>query len=300
MTDNRRAWADFWASDASHSTCLPRALQDIENAQRTLWQDFARTLPKGAKTLDLGTGDGAVLKKMQSVRPDLKLTGVDSSPTLPPGPSGIRLIAGVPFESLPFPDGSFDAVTSQFAFEYGDTRTAACEVARVLRERGRMLFAMHIREGPILAHNVSRREALSWALGSGWLQKARAVAAARQTAGIPTPPAFLSAVEEARRDWPQQPVAAEFLAALHQTLELGRNRPADETLEVLGTLERKARNEIARIDTLDRAACDEQRLALIVSQLTEAGIALKEPDELMERSTRRSFAWIVWGERRGG
>lgn len=298
MTDNRRAWADFWASEGSRRTCLPRALQDIEDAQRTLWQAFARALRKNARILDLGTGDAAVPKKMRSVRPDLKLTGVDSSPTLPPPPSGISLLPGVPFESLPFPAGRFDAVTSQFGFEYGDTRAAAPEVARVLRERGRILFAVHRRDGPILAHNVSRREALRWALGSGWLDKGRALAAARKTTSLPTPPSFRSAPEEAKREFPQQPVAAEFLLALLQTLELGRSRPSAETLEVLDTLERKAHNEIARIDTLERAACDEERLGIISSQLSDAGIALHEPDSLIERSTGRPFAWLLWGERR--
>lgn len=298
MTDNRQAWADFWAGEGSRQTCLPRALQDIEDAQRALWSDFARTLPKSAQVLDLGTGGGAVLQKMRAVRPDLKLTGVDSSPTLPPPPTGISLRAGVPFEALPFPDGRFDAVTSQFGFEYGDTAATAPEVARVLRDGGRMVFAMHRRDGPILAHNLSRREALQWALGTGLLEKGRALAAARQTMALPTPPAFHSAPQDAARKFPNQPVAAEFLQALLQTLEMGRRRPPAETIEVLQTLESKARNEIARIATLERAACDEDRLASIISQLAAAGLSLKEPDSLMERSSRRAFAWILWGERR--
>lgn len=298
MTDNRAAWADFWSSESAAPTCLPRGLQEINDAQTALWHDFARILPHQAHVLDLGTGDGAVLKKMQALRTDLKLTGVDSSPTLPRSPAGISLLAGVPFESLPFRDATFDAATSQFGYEYGDTKAAAGELARVLRERARLVCAVHKSDGPILAHNLGRRTALRWALDSGWLDKAREVARARATEPVATPADFSAAAERAAGEFPQQPVANEFLLALVQTLELGRDRPPAETLEVLGRLETKARNEIARIDTLERAACDEQRLAAIVSQLADAGFEMGEPDELLERSTRRGFAWIVWGKRR--
>lgn len=299
MSDNRTAWADFWAagSTGAGQSCMPCAAGRIDDSQRSLWQGFARSLRSGSRVLDIATGEGAVLKKIRESRRDLKLTGVDSAPDLPPPPAGIRIIKGVALEELPFADSSFDAVTSQFGYEYGDTRAAAPEVARVLKDGGAALFVLHKRDGPILAHNVSRREALHWALASGWLDKARAIAKARNMTPLPTPPAFRSAIEEAQRTFPQQPVAGEFLTAVLHTLELGRNRPAAESIETVDTLERKARNEIARIDSLERAACDAGRIEQISSELAGAGMTVDSPKVLIERETGRPFAWVLSSRR---
>ncbi len=296
--DNRQAWAQFWTAKPEPSTaggCLPHALQLIDRAQRHIWQSFAHELRKGARVLDLGTGDGAVLVKMGQARPDLKLIGVDSSPRLPPSPRGVTLKAGTALESLPFPAASFDAITSQFGYEYGDTEVGSVEVSRVLKPGARLCFLSHHRNGPILAHNLPRRNALRWALApGGYLEKARALATARRTAPLPTPQAFRDAPAEGQRLFPGQSVAAEFLAAILQTLELGRTRPPGEVLDVLNTLGEKAGNEIARIESLSRAALDPSQVASLVEQLRAAGIAIEEKEEVYERPNR-PFAWLIKG-----
>jgi SAM-dependent methyltransferase len=301
-TDNRKAWADFWAQKSGERgpACLPNALQEIDAAQRETWHAFARDLAPGVRLLDLATGDGAVLKKIREARTDLVLTGVDSAPTLPPAPPGMTLRAGVSMEALPFEDGAFDAVVSQFGYEYGDTAAIAPEAARLLAPGGRLGLLIHRRDGPIVAHNLPRRDALRWALApGGYLAKARGLVAARRIAAIPTPPAFRTAPEEAQRLFPGQSVGHEFLTAILHTLEMGRGKPPEESLEVFATLESKASNEIARIETLERAACDADRIALISDELRAAGLDMRPPAEVAERSTGRAFAWFLAGVRRG-
>lgn len=296
--NNRQPWADFWSGSRTNSaTCLPKALEQIDAAQSALWHGFAKSLAARSEVLDLGTGAGVVLKKMRQARTDLRLTGTDSSPVLPPPPKGIRLKPGVGMEDLPFASAHFDAVVSQFGYEYGDTKAAAPEVARVLKPGGRLLFMIHRRDGPIVAHNLPRRDALGWALmKSGYLDAAKALAAARRLAALPTPPSFRAAPQEAARLYPGQPVAGEFLQAVLQTLELSRGAPAEEALGVLAALEDKARNEIDRIDSLDRAACDADRFGILTEELRSAGLAIEAPGTLSERSGR-PFAWLLSGVR---
>jgi SAM-dependent methyltransferase len=302
VTDNRKAWADFWAqkSGERQPACLPNALQEIDAAQREVWQRFARALAPGARLLDLATGDGAVLKKIREARTDLVLTGVDSAPTLPPGPQGMTLHAGVSMEALPFGAAAFDAVVSQFGYEYGDTGAIAREVGRLLSPGGTLGLLVHRSDGPIVAHNLPRRDALRWALApGGYLAKARGLVAARRIADIPTPPAFRSAPDEAQRLFPGQSVGHEFLTAILQTLDMGRGKPTHESLEVLATLESKASNEIARIETLERAARSPEGIARIAGELRDAGIDVAEPAPIAERTSGRAFAWYVAGVRRG-
>jgi SAM-dependent methyltransferase len=299
-TDNRKAWGDFWANNAQgrQAACLPNGLREIDAAQRQVWQDFARQLQRGARVLDLATGDGAVLKKMREVRPDLALTGVDSAPTLPPPTQGIELRAGVAMEAVPIKDGAAQALVSQFGYEYGNTALIAREVGRLLAPGGALGLLLHRRDGPIVAHNLPRRDALRWAIApGGYLTKARGLVAARRIAPIPTPGAFRTAPQEAQRLFPGQSVGEEFLTAVLQTLELGRGKPPHESLEVLDTLEAKASNEIARIETLERAACDSARIAEVAEELRGAGLELEPAADVAEQRSGRLFGWFLSGKK---
>lgn len=300
MSGGNAAWSSFWAAGGAgpESGCLPHALKGIDAAQRRVWEDTARTLPKGAKVLDLATGDGAVLGKLRRARADLRLVGVDSSPVLPRAPKGMTLRTGVAMEALPFAEGSFDQVTSQFGFEYGDTVRTAREIARVLKPGGKLTLILHHAQGPILAHNLTRASRLDWALNqSHLLARARALVAARRLARLPTPALFKSAPAEARARFGPGSVGEEFVTAILQTLELGANSPPEESLEVLQTLQNRAGNELARISALSRAACDRARIDELTAQLTAAELTMTRPGLLHEIGPEPAFAWLLGGVR---
>ena len=68
----------------------------------------------------------------------------------------IRFHSGVRMESLPFPDGHFTLIVSQFGFEYAQREPALRECLRVLAPGGRLAFVMH-HAGSVLA-KVGRSE----------------------------------------------------------------------------------------------------------------------------------------------
>jgi SAM-dependent methyltransferase len=299
-TSSEAAWADFWSGSGAgpESGCLPDGLRRIDAVQSRIWAGVVRPLARKARVLDLATGDGAVLGKIGKARGDLKLIGVDSSPVLPAGPKAARLMPGVTMEALPFPDGSFDLVTSQFGFEYGDTKRIAAEVRRVLREGGNFAFIIHHADGAIVAHNRGRSEALRWAAReSGLLDKAAAVANSRKLVQLPTPRHFRDAPIEARRRFPRQSVAEEFATAVLQTLDMGSRHPPGESLQNLATLRGKAINEIARIEALCAAARDNRQIARLADQLKSAGLTAQAPVTLHEQEDGRPFAWLITGSR---
>lgn len=298
MSGAADVWTRYWSGAGRRpgAGCLPNAAGPVETAQKSLWQAFARGLPRRARLLDLATGDGVVLAWLAAVRPDLKLVGVDAAAALPPPAKGIVLKAGVALERLPFPAAGFDAATSQFGFEYGDPEAGAAEVARVLRPGAALLMVVHHRASPIVAHNLARAEALRWAATPDlYLDKAKAFAAAG--GALPVPPLFRAAPAEAQRRFPGQPAAAEFATGLLQRLDAGRSRPQAEALALIRAIEEEAQGEIARIELLDSAARDGDGVRALVAALAAAGVAMDAPGLLPDPVLGVPLAWLVSGRR---
>jgi SAM-dependent methyltransferase len=292
------AWDRFWTRDqkVAGGGCLPSGQNLVDQVQRECWREFAGSLPNGARVLDLGTGDGRVMRWLAEVRGDLNLLGVDQAPSLPPAPKHTRTRGGVDIAALPFGDVSFEAATSQFGFEYADTAAAAAELARVLRSGGRFRLIVHHADGPIVSHNAARLEGLVWAArDSGLIDRARTLAAARRVAPLPTPQSFAEAVSEARSRFGTQSGGEELALAIYQTLERSRAAPVAEAIGALDTLKQLAEDEEARIRLLVAAARDRPAIALIVGQLTNAGTTVSEPREIGEPGGPSPFAWLVDG-----
>ena len=92
----------------------------------------AERLPQG-RLLDLGAGTGAAnplfgRRQVVALDPSLEMLGLNVS----------RFLVGGVGESLPFADGSFDAVFSAYVFRNLDSvELALAEISRVLRPGGR-------------------------------------------------------------------------------------------------------------------------------------------------------------------
>jgi ubiquinone/menaquinone biosynthesis C-methylase UbiE len=106
-------------------------------------------LPRGGSVLDVGTGPGALLVEVARRRPDVRVVGVDPSTDMVGHAQNRARVAGLAdrievhtagAEALPFPDDSFDAVSSTLsAHHWSDLETAIAEQARVLRPGGQLL-----------------------------------------------------------------------------------------------------------------------------------------------------------------
>jgi len=298
MSAGEQVWTRYWTRGRSRSGagCLPNAAGPVEAAQKRAWQDFARTLQRRARVLDLATGNGIVLGWMLEVRRDLKGVGVDSAAELPPPPKGAVLKAGVTLERLPFPDSGFDAATSQFGFEYAEAEAASKELVRVLRADAPLLMIVHHSDSPIVEHNRSRAEALRWASSpERWLARAEAFASAGT--GLPVPQLFREAPAEARRAFPAQPAAAEFALGLLQRLEAGRRGRPAEAQALVRDIAAEARDELARIGLLEAAALDSAGSARLAATLAEAGFAMEPLELLPDPSSGGPLAWLLAGRR---
>ncbi len=88
---------------------------------------------------------------MLGARPDLRVVATDCGvyPIDAHDLGSIKFHDRTRVEALPFDTGEFDAVVSQFAFEYADRSQALRECVRVLNENGVLSFVMHARGGTL-------------------------------------------------------------------------------------------------------------------------------------------------------
>ena len=295
MTDRTDPWGDFWAQNArarpgqaspDGGGCLPARWAAIEDAQRSAWQSFVGPLPNKARLLDLATGDGRVLRWIRDNRGDLSLTGTDLAPTLPEAPEGTRTQGGIAMEDLPFEPDSFEAVTSQFGFEYGDTRAGAEQVARVLAPGGLVGLLVHRGDGPILEHNRARRDQIGWVLRDKRLMEAtRQALSAPQGAQQAHDTAAAAAREGAERFGSTSP-AWEIAEAVRRTIVMGARSGVQSIVDTIGSIERHATNEVGRIDSLEGACRVADAREKLTGHFAAHGLALQSTEPVREPSGR--------------
>lgn len=280
MTDAKTedAWNTFWERQnrkgGQGGGCLPEGWLGISERQRRVWHSFAKPLPKNGTILDLATGDGAVLSNIQEARKDLKLTGIDRATALPEAPRGIKLRGGIDMEELPFPDGHFAAVTSQFGFEYGDISAIATEIARVLAPNGRVGLLTHRLDGPIVAHNLKRREQIGWAIEQeNLIEIARNSLALRETGIAAVPPAIAQAPEKGAAAHGPTSAAWEIAEAIRRTLHMGQNDTPQSVQAILDDIEAQAKNELGRIASLEMAAATASNREAFDAAMAHAGLS---------------------------
>lgn len=289
MNDDAKAWGDFWASNAGGNAngCLPARWAEIEEAQKLAWDRFIRQAPDQARVLDLATGDGRVLRWLREGRGDLKLSGIDLAPELPPAPEGTETRGGVAMEDLPFEAQSFDAVVSQFGFEYGDLGSVSGEIARVLRPGGRVGLMVHRGDGPILAHNLARKAAIDWVLGDADVTGAvtRALDAPQAGPQVAAQVAAAIALIGANKFGSTSP-AWEIAEALRRACVMGDGEGTSSIIPVIGAVRDQAANEVARIASLARACAAADDRENMVAALVGNGLAHDSTAPVAEPSGR--------------
>jgi SAM-dependent methyltransferase len=135
----------------------------FKQRQREAWSSFAPTatfttppagalvrfagIAPGQKVLDVGCGTGVVA--ITAARAGAVVSALDLTPALLEEARANAALAGVTVEwtegdaeRLPFPDGSFDVVVSQFGHMFAPRPgIAVAEMRRVLKPGGRVAFA---------------------------------------------------------------------------------------------------------------------------------------------------------------
>ncbi len=120
----------------------------------------------GLKTLDLacGTGNAALLAAGRGA----VVTGFDAAPRLLEVAAGRAAESGVEatwvagdMQDLPFPDDSFEVITSVFGVIFGDPQQVAAEIGRVVEPNGRIAVTTWTNEGVLPRIATLSKEAVA-------------------------------------------------------------------------------------------------------------------------------------------
>lgn len=150
-------WSQYWHYDRIAS-CFDGAGQtNYAGEIADGWRAFFADLAPGACILDLCTGNGAAALLAAGDGRAARIVAVDQAEIDPPAfvSRHADLYARIDFrgrtdvEALPFGDGGFDAVVSQYGIEYADLSRALPEAVRMVAPGGRIRFVVHAADGVV-------------------------------------------------------------------------------------------------------------------------------------------------------
>lgn len=152
-------WDSFWQSSATlNSFAEGTAALGYQGEILSHWHSVFSALPEDAVIVDVGTGNGAIALAAQEYsqlhNKHFKISGIDAANINPlkvfEKDSRIAsLLANIQFypvcktEQMPFTSASVDLLTSQFAFEYAEQKSAVKECVRVLKPGAKFVAIIH-------------------------------------------------------------------------------------------------------------------------------------------------------------
>lgn len=303
------AWTAYWRTGRGAS-CFEGS--DAEVQLNQLWDELVDQLENGARVLDLATGNGMVVRscaaraRLRNIR--LAIEAVDAAEIDPPShvshPGQVfgdaRFHGGISLEALPFPDATFDAVVSQFGFEYAKEVQSAAEAARVLAPGGRLRLLVHAREGAVARDIARRLERLRSALAENGpvtlvLALVRAVEAgdlatlSRMSADLGT------AAELTRRLAERPPPDDAALFYSREFLQLWARRGRYRLSDLRRSLEdgwRNATGVAMRQEQMLHVACSAEDVARICQRFAALGLLLEPARQVRDRRGGQ-IAWLI-------
>jgi SAM-dependent methyltransferase len=150
-------WSQYWRYDRIASCLDDAGRTNYDDSIAGGWRAFFADLPNGACILDLCTGNGAAALIAAEGKRAAKIVAVDQADIDPPAfvSRHADLYAAIDFrgrtdvEALPFGDGGFDAVVSQYGIEYSDLSKSLPEAVRMLAPGGRIRLVVHAADGVV-------------------------------------------------------------------------------------------------------------------------------------------------------
>jgi ubiquinone/menaquinone biosynthesis C-methylase UbiE len=303
-------WTACWQFDsAGNRTKRP----ELDLLIEPIWYEFIDSLTEGARILDLATGNGAVAlscaERARARQHGLHIDAVDAAginpPRQVPDPEGhlpqVRFQGGVWLEDMPFKDDEFDAVMSQYGFEYADEEQAISEVWRVLAPDGRLRLVIHARGGAVWEDIDYRNKRLNGILAeNGVVNLVLALVRAQKKKDAKTLQRKLkhleAAVQKAQELADQPPPDDTALFYSREFLQVWSHRRQYRLDDLLRSVEDGwafARGTASRYAQMLRVARSTEDIAALCDRLKAAGLNISAVRQICNPADGGQIAWQV-------
>ncbi|MEM9313287.1 MAG: class I SAM-dependent methyltransferase [Pseudomonadota bacterium] len=268
-------WEGYWHEDRL-AACMPDDPSSAAHIEAA-WRQFFGSLGKQNSVLDIATGNGVLLvwarQESKHHDLDLALTGIDLADIDPSrflkefdaDLDDVRFEGKTSAEALPFKDGSFDVLVSQYGLEYAGLEPALAEAARVLKTGGRLRWLAHASDSAIVRQGRTQLQEANLLLAKGgpfarmdeFLEaNTRGVKVARATRRL------TEALKEAETFCREHPGARLVPQLCQGILDTANSLPryrGEDVANWLAENRRRLQAQRARLGDLEAAALDSER-----------------------------------------
>lgn len=319
------SWNKYW-EHGFLTSCRNAFSGNYDGSLKTVWLDFFRRLPRGARILDICTGNGAIAMIANELsatdKLDFEIHGIDSAAIRPLETvktdrhllEGIIFHGETPAEDTPFEDGSFTAITGQYAFEYTDEERCIGELARIAAPGAALQMVIHHTDSIVM--ETSREEIRNGRIifdDTDIFGRARSMLGILAAANTPEARQALAADDNAERQRHQLNEAAGRLSeALRQSphpqlLQMAMDRMSDAfrlldqkgpdaaTAELESAAQMIGAN-IERLEDLMAAGRSPDQIDTILAGLQAAGFDMSPQSELRHEGGPL-MGWVLAGVR---
>ncbi|MBL8643140.1 MAG: class I SAM-dependent methyltransferase [Rhodospirillaceae bacterium] len=296
IQEKHKIWDSYWHDSRVQST-VAESSPEAEATLEAHWTEFFNELPNGAQILDLGCGNGAVgliaARVSKATNKNFKIIGIDSAAIDPPKYvpkeellKEIEFKGQTPMEVLPFENGQFDAVVSQYAIEFGDSR-APGEAVRVMR-RGAKFCAITFAANtvPVVQSASKMRQSQFLITGTKLFDVATAVSQALhhiekapQEDGQPRDTKkylqkFSDEVERtmAKFKHGDSEIVEAVITSLQHVFVIRKSTEINSQVNMIALMKKRIGSHVARLDAITRAALGDSGLLGFKRKLSDAGL----------------------------
>jgi SAM-dependent methyltransferase len=302
MTDQEKntadQWATYWKESRAQGEVYTRGDGQGNPALEAFWK---RHLENSAgPRLDIACGAASVLRHGPAEGIDVAL---DVAPTalrkLETETPSLKGVAG-DAANLPFEDGAFKHVASQFGLEYAGTEAFA-EAGRVLAPEGRLALLCHVEGSTIHQRSQAELAALDTMADVAFMSRAeaalRAAYAQDEAAFVASAKAFMEA---------ERPVvtlletgvgglAQHAYTGFRQLFEHRTQYAREDALGWLTATKAQMEETRLRLSAITEAALDDQSLRAATQALKETGVAVAPPTPFILPGQAAPLALIIEG-----
>ncbi len=277
VSDKENQWSDYWNNDGAEGEVFVSAGGTANPELSTWWQSRFEHLSSG-DVVDLACGAGSVFAHLPPNH-NHRLYGADISPEALalmrqriPGVTTTVCSA----DDLPYADGQFNVVCSQFGVEYAGAK-AFEEAARVLAPNGRLLILCHYSNGYIDSRNQAHLEHARSVVSSRFIGKAltltRATFSGKQQRLTQAVEEFVPAEKALSASCEALPAGIHFhlYTGFRQLYERRAEYAQEDITNWLESMEADVEHNVLRLEHMCRAASNTAAMDAVTEQLKAMG-----------------------------